>query len=158
MLFFLHTNQIQYWVRGKKDLTFQEAEILLSDLTLRNARRKKRATQSYKYVLTGLLGYQNYEAQMRVVNTYYAGPPSVITSFTTELGGNHNKLIWIFFSVKREFFFFMQIEFNQSFLNLFLLIANKKRITSFSPQILHFQEWLKLLFMCLLNLYFLINI
>lgn len=157
MLFFLHTKQIQYWVRGKKDLTFQEAEILLSDLTLRNARRKKRATQSYKYVLTGLLGYQNYEAQMRVVNTYYAGPPSVITSFTTELGGNHNKLIWIFFSVKREFFF-MQIEFNQSFLNLFLLIANKKRITSFSPQILHFQKWLKLLSMCLLNLYFLINI
>lgn len=89
VLFFLHTKQIQYWVRGKKDLTFQEAEILLSDLTLRNARRKKRATQSYKYVLTGLLGYQNYEAQMRVVNTYYAGPPSVITSFTTELGGNH---------------------------------------------------------------------
>lgn len=55
-------------------------------------------------------------------------------------------------------FLFIQIEFNQSFLNLFLLIANKKRITSFSPQILHFQEWLKLLFMCLLNLYFLINI
>lgn len=92
MLFFLHTKQIQYWVRGKKDLTFQEAEILLSDLTLRNARRKKRATQSYKYVLTGLLGYQNYEAQMRVVNTYYAGPPSVITSFTTELGGNHIRI------------------------------------------------------------------
>lgn len=92
MCFFSHTKQIQYWVRGKKDLTFQEAEILLSDLTLRNARRKKRATQSYKYVLTGLLGYQNYEAQMRVVNTYYAGPPSVITSFTTELGGNHIRI------------------------------------------------------------------
>lgn len=122
MLFFLHTNQIQYWVRGKKDLTFQEAEILLSDLTLRNARRKKRATQSYKYVLTGLLGYQNYEAQMRVVNTYYAGPPSVITSFTTELGGNHIRISWFgFFFSDKGIFFLYKLNLTNHFLIFFFI-------------------------------------
>lgn len=59
----------------------------MSELALRYERRKKRATQTYKYTLTGLLGFQDYEAQMRVVNTYYAGPPSAIASFRTELGG-----------------------------------------------------------------------
>ncbi|XP_062597947.1 neuroglian-like isoform X2 [Saccostrea cucullata] len=75
--------KIQYWVRGQKEQTFQEAEIPVSELTLRYARRKKRATQSYKFTLVGLQGNQDYEAQMRVMNTYYAGPPSVTVSFAT---------------------------------------------------------------------------
>ncbi|XP_048738673.2 neuroglian-like isoform X2 [Ostrea edulis] len=78
--------KIQYWVRGQKEQTFQEAEVLVSDMILRYERRKKRAIQSYKYTLDGLLGYNDYEAQMRVMNTYYAGPPSAIISFRTELG------------------------------------------------------------------------
>lgn len=120
MCFFPHTKQIQYWVRGQKQETFQEAEVLLSELTLRNARRKKRAIQSYKYVLTGLLGYQDYEAQMRVVNTYYAGPPSAITSFRTELGGNHTLSSLFGFSFReREKYIYVPIEFKQSFFNFF---------------------------------------
>lgn len=114
MCFFLYTKQIQYWVRGQKQETFQEAEVLLSELTLRNARRKKRAIQSYKYVLIGLLGYQDYEAQMRVVNTYYAGPPSAITSFRTELGGNHTLSSLFGFSFReREKYIFVPIEFKE---------------------------------------------
>lgn len=84
---FIIIKQIQYWVRGQKEQTFQEAEVLVSDMILRYERRKKRAIQSYKYTLDGLLGYNDYEAQMRVMNTYYAGPPSAIISFRTELGG-----------------------------------------------------------------------
>ncbi|XP_061175831.1 neuroglian-like [Saccostrea echinata] len=77
--------KIQYWVRGQKEQTFQEAEIPVSELTLRYERRKKRAIQSYKFILEGLLGNQDYEAQMRVMNTYYKGPPSDVVSFRTTL-------------------------------------------------------------------------
>lgn len=76
--------RIHYWVKGKKELTSQEVNVLLSDLTVRNEERRKRANRSYQYTLTGLLEYQDYEAQMMVVNTYYEGPPSPTISFRTE--------------------------------------------------------------------------
>ena len=69
--------------------TFREVEVLKEDLQKRYATgtgRRKRAMTTYMYEVTGLLSFEYKEAQIRVMNTFYAGPPSPPVGFRTNIG------------------------------------------------------------------------
>ncbi|KAJ8301645.1 hypothetical protein KUTeg_020632 [Tegillarca granosa] len=79
--------KIQFWRKGAREQTFREIEIPENQLTLLYSRRKKRAVDTLQATITGLSAYTNMEAQIVVINTYYAGPPSLIVGFRTSEGG-----------------------------------------------------------------------
>ncbi|KAL5013978.1 hypothetical protein ScPMuIL_008248 [Solemya velum] len=80
--------KIQFWRGDNKLGTFREIDVLKQDLELVpdgvfTGRRKKRSLERYEKTIGNLLPFTRYEAQIRVMNTFYVGAASVAVSLET---------------------------------------------------------------------------
>jgi hypothetical protein len=84
--------KVQYWRTDAKTSSFYEHEVLVENIKppsfLKNGQ-----TILTEVVVHKLYPYSNMTLQVRVINNYYAGPPSQQAFFQTFEGGWHLSLI-----------------------------------------------------------------
>ncbi|XP_053377486.1 neuroglian-like isoform X2 [Mercenaria mercenaria] len=85
--------KVQYWQTDKKLSSFYETEVLIADIMLANNSPKDQKILS-ENVLYKLSPYSSMQVQIRVINNYYAGPPSEPVSFKT-LEGVPGPVQWL---------------------------------------------------------------